>query len=107
MAGLTGIQESICRTVGSQLHNVASSSKKWVIIAGIVAGWAVGFFFVSKAILMPEEQAALMAITTYAGIRLALDAMGYLNWVAKWLLERGGEEGRMQLSCISSEAIDV
>ena len=90
MAFISGIGERLAFTVGKQLDVISLQGKRWIVLAGIVGGWAVGFFFAARAIITPTEAIALMATCSYAFARLAADTTFLISWLADLALAAWG-----------------
>lgn len=97
MAFISAISETVSYFVGSNLDAISSETKRWYTLAGLVGGWAVGFFYAARCAVPKPQAIVLMAICSYAMARLGTDINSLVNMLALWLLEHGGERGEKYL----------
>jgi len=105
MSFISASAERVSCTLGKQLDTVARQAKHWLVVAGAVSGWATGLFFASRSLVSKSAAGFLMCISSYAFVRLALDATNCMAFVAKWLLKHGGEPGTRYLTSVSAARV--
>lgn len=105
MAFISRVTECVSFNVGKQLDAFAHCSKRYLIVAGLITGWAVGLFFASKAFMPKPAAFALMSICSYAFAHLASDVISCTHIFARWLLSHGGEQGKRDLSSLSVSTV--